>query len=160
MRLDDATSRFELVDSEVQSDLIFIVDSITNRENHFLDLSNAFDDYQRNLLWISFTVSLILVFVTPYVFIFLLTGFQKQDSSLVERAWMMSWLAAGQFAYIFLFIWAGFFPHFSWSSFHEWDFYEIVTGLLLLSPVWLSFIPAIGGFVTVGKMFLNFSTCL
>jgi len=159
VRLDDAvtsTERFKLVNGEDQSDLVFMVDSITNQENHLPDAT--FNDNQQFLTLISFIVSVILAFVVPYAFILLLTRFRNQDSSLAERAWMMSWLAASQLSYIFVFTWGVALPHFSWSSIH-WDAVGITAGLMLFFPVWVSFIPAFGGLVTVGKMFLEFNTC-
>jgi hypothetical protein len=154
VRLDDGratTRRFKLFNYDDPADFVFGVDSVTNQENEVpYDVwTNDHDD----LIVISWIVSFIIVFVIPYAFIFLLTRLHKRDRSLAERAWVMSWLVANQLIFVVLFVWGIVIPHFSWSR---------PTGTvvpIVLVPVSLMFIPAIGGFVTVGKMVFNFGSC-
>jgi hypothetical protein len=151
VRLDDggdSTRRFKLVGCDDPADFTLGVDSVTNQENELP--SDLWADDHDGLVGISLIISSIIVFVIPYVFIFLLTGFHKRGSSLAERAWMMSWLVANQLAFTILFVWGIGFPQFSWSWISFFMFF------IAFSPV---LIPAIGGFVTVGKMAFNFGSC-
>jgi hypothetical protein len=86
--------------------------------------------------------------ILPYLFIFLLTSFHKGHSTVTQRAWLMSWLVFNQ-----LFSLEGVLAN------------PMVTVAATASP-YVVFVcilayatPAIGGFVMVGKMLLEFGSC-
>jgi hypothetical protein len=143
------TRRFKLVGCGDPADFVFGVDSVTNFENEKpATESTEPQSRQDRLFFSSWIVSSMIVFVIPYVFIFLLTRFHKQDSSLAERAWMMSWLVANQLSFVILIVFGALLPQISVEHF--------MYLLLLMSP---ALIPAIGGLVTVGKMAFKFGSC-
>ncbi|KAF9458546.1 hypothetical protein BDZ94DRAFT_1270308 [Collybia nuda] len=92
----------------------------------------------------------VLLGVFPHVFIFLLTRFRKGHSTRAERAWMMSWLVFNQFfAQVGLdFGEARSVIGISWYG---------VIMFYLATLIYAT--PAIGGFVIVGKMLLEFTPC-
>ena len=88
-----------------------------------------------------FLVALIL----PHVIIFALTRFRANHSTVVQRAWMMAWLAADQFS--------------ACSTFACWVLWKKRQNII---PDWLQkcfygvlMITGIGGFVQVVKMYLQ-----
>jgi hypothetical protein len=154
---DQATARrFKLVSCDDPADFVFRVESVTNQKDElpYDDGGGPCTEDQAraaHLFLISWIVSPLIVFVIPYVFIFLLTRFHKRDSSLAERAWTISWLVANQLTFVVLFLWSLAFPQHSW----DWDPEVISYHIFVL----LMSIPAIGGFVTVGKMAFSFGSC-
>ncbi|CCM06005.1 uncharacterized protein FIBRA_08248 [Fibroporia radiculosa] len=104
------------------------------------------------ILYIS--ISFIVALLIPYVLIYVFTNFDKgEKSTFAQRAWMMTWLAADQVSALGTLIawlvwtkWAGVIP-----TFVHYCFISVLT------------IPAMGGFIVVGQMFLEdrgFGTCL
>ncbi|KDQ56140.1 hypothetical protein JAAARDRAFT_195344 [Jaapia argillacea MUCL 33604] len=97
----------------------------------------------------------VLVFLAlPYMVIYGLSRFEARGSTLSERIWMMLWLSSGQyFSGAFLVIVPIHAPHTLLTS------WKRLNGLPLLTCIILP-IPAIGGFITVGKMLLaSHPTC-
>jgi hypothetical protein len=103
-----------------------------------------------SLLYV-FLFSLILV-ILPYVFIFLLTNFRKGGSTSAQRGWMMSWLVFSQISSFF---------GFSYSTTEAYNLANplAATTMVVMILAWST--PAIGGFVVVGRMLLEFQvgTC-
>ncbi|KDQ51480.1 hypothetical protein JAAARDRAFT_199128 [Jaapia argillacea MUCL 33604] len=107
-----------------------------------------------SLLYVVTLASLLL----PYMVIFTLSKFKAGGSTLAQRAWMMSWIASGQLA---LLIFAAQYiqnPHLRLATFsiqlHRPTSY--FTGNKLLLCLLIFAIPAVGGFITVGKMLAEF----
>ncbi|KDQ52785.1 hypothetical protein JAAARDRAFT_198115 [Jaapia argillacea MUCL 33604] len=94
-----------------------------------------------------------LALILPYVVNFALSGFHERGSTLAERAWLMAWLSSGQLVLIFFMILFSAIPHFAPSSVHP------VVFAFFLVIVTIFAIPAVGGFVMVGKMLFEFGTC-
>ncbi|KZT70054.1 hypothetical protein DAEQUDRAFT_238134 [Daedalea quercina L-15889] len=90
-------------------------------------------------------VSLFLIaLIMPYALIYALTGFRPNGSTVSQRAWMMAWLAADQLSSCgTLIAWA------VWKRFHD-----IIPTNVQYACVIALMVPGVGGFVTVGRMFL------
>ncbi|KAH9836242.1 uncharacterized protein C8Q71DRAFT_848476 [Rhodofomes roseus] len=87
----------------------------------------------------------IIALVSPHALIYSLTGFHPNGSTVAQRGWMMSWLAADQASSLLtLFFW------YAWKNW-RCDIPDMVHyicfGLLM--------IPGVGGIVTVALMFLT-----
>ncbi|TFY57309.1 hypothetical protein EVJ58_g7098 [Rhodofomes roseus] len=87
----------------------------------------------------------IIALVSPHALIYGLTGFHPNGSTVAQRGWMMSWLAADQASSLLtLFFW------YTWKNW-RCDIPDMVHyicfGLLM--------IPGVGGIVTVALMFLT-----
>jgi len=145
VKTSNTTKRFKLVDRNVDfgDALTFYVDSITNQpKSKHKPYSN------REHPWI-----IVLVVLLPYLFIYLLTRFHKQRSTVAQRGWMMSWLVLNQVAS-------------GWASnvgpTHLALFGGAAPGLVAML-VFFAIAPyivvAVGGFVMVGKMLIEFGSC-
>lgn len=90
-------------------------------------------------------ISLFLVaLLMPYALLHAMTGFQPSASTVSQRVWMMAWLAADQFSsFVVLVDWL------MWKTKHE-----LIPKRAIYMTLTLLTIPGIGGFVTLGKMFL------
>ena len=125
-------------------------------------------DY-RNYQWIaSITGSLIFViaiFSQP-VFVFLISGFNHGQSTLIQRIWMLGWLIANEVSVAIglIVFWNRFYLRFYWhltffssllKTLFNWRILVVVMLLLLVYAF------AIGGFVTVGAMLRaeNYQLC-
>jgi len=101
----------------------------------------------------------VLSFFLPYLLIFILTKFNKRESTLAERAWMMSWLSASQAIVLDMIGISQVDPNFIFLSNKESLTAWISFFLFFLLPLILLITPVIGGFVMVGKMLLEFGNC-
>ena len=147
------TKRFKLIEDNSKKEACdgntfhFYVCPATNEEVPKSDSELAVSlTYLKCLYYLCFTI----LAVVPYVFIFLLTGFRNGNSTTAERGWMMSWLAASQVSIFFSFQFTtedNYFMASPWAA----GFVFII--ILIMST------PAIGGFVMVGKMLLEFDAC-
>lgn len=88
-----------------------------------------------------------LVIPLPYIINYVLSHFKKENSTVAERAWMLAWLCATQVSPLIYIVSGGF-------------------GRLHRRILWLGMtllmVPAIGGFIMVGKSYLEdmgFKTC-
>ena len=86
-----------------------------------------------------------LALVIPHVFIYLLSGYKKNHSTVAERAWMLSWVCANQIS-LFLYSMVLFVPK------GDQSVLQLMWAVLFASP-------AIGGYVVVGKMLKQFGSC-
>jgi len=94
------------------------------------------------ILAINFAVILVMLYASligPYVIIHMLTGFKAQGSTAAQRGWLMAWLVVSQVAG---FVW-GFIFSAKVSRLLFW----------ILIPILIT--PALGGFYTVGMMYLD-----
>ena len=112
--------------------------------------------------------------VLPYVLISFLTGFQKRESTIVERVVMISWVVANQVCMLFSGVMFMLFPPLSMFQIlnlpRETIFEATSSGrkILLILFVQIPVIvfsltvyygPSIAGFVVVGKMLREFGAC-
>ena len=145
------TGRFQLIESgdAIDDDPLttfhFHVSAVTNQEKVQKRLG---EDLAEIVSFFHSFINLILM-ILPYVFIFLLTGFRKGDSTEAQRGWMMSWLVFNQ-----VFSLCGFL-----FSINHIDIGGPMQAALCIMIILLYSIPAIGGFVVVGRMLLEFGTC-
>ncbi|EPT02117.1 hypothetical protein FOMPIDRAFT_1118799 [Fomitopsis schrenkii] len=86
----------------------------------------------------------LVALITPYALIYALTGFRPNGSTVSQRAWMMAWLAADQLS--------------SFGTLVAWVVWKHLHDVIPTKAqyAWLAalMIPGIGGFVSVGRMFL------
>ncbi|TFK49519.1 hypothetical protein OE88DRAFT_1736536 [Heliocybe sulcata] len=115
------------------------------------------DEYKNN--WTAFCslslwsfVTAASCFIAPYMIIYGLTRFEKNDSTVSERAWMMGWLAVGN--------WYGLriFAHTrnKWRLGSRFMFGLKKSDLLefiLCTPA------AIGGYIQLAKMYISYGSC-
>jgi hypothetical protein len=158
VRTGNDVRQFRLVKDE--DVLPIVVDSITNGEN--LLREDTLSTTKLSLLLASFILPILIAIILPYIFIYALTRFHPRNSTPVERVWMMSWLVANQIACILVFMVTMFYPDFSWVSLNRLrkirpDYFWFLITLVI--PLPLLFIPAVGGFVMVGKMLTTFRSC-
>ena len=98
-----------------------------------------------SLIYILFSCTLAIL---PYVFIALLTGFLEGDSSTsAQQGWMLSWLVFNQLSSAY------------GSLFSITDIASPTQAAVFVVTILVWSTPAIGGFVTVGSMLLEFGTC-
>ena len=152
------TRRFTLVDynKPTLADYDFIIDSTTNQG------LTSVNDTMSNANTVSVIASALVVFVLPHMFIYALTGFHPGKSTVAERVWMMSWLVASQLAYIVIVVLSATAPEYSWSflfTLYKTDNESFRSHVLFVLPLLFLCIPAIGGFVMVGKTYLEFGSC-
>jgi hypothetical protein len=148
VRVGQSTRRFKLLKHDkIPGACVFGVSSLTNQAAMLKsnESPNAIPGY---LLLIGSLSVLIL----PSAFIYGLTKFKKEGSTLMQRVWMMFWLCVNQASF---FIFAPL--SFSDPSFHILSGNGLGLGVLVFAL--LLVIPAIGGFVMVGKMLAEFGTC-
>lgn len=88
------------------------------------------------------TIPLLII---PHIFIFLLTGYKKNHSTIAQRAWMLSWVCANQLSLFFYFM-VLIIPR------GDQTILQIMWAILFASP-------AIGGYVEVGMMLKQFGSC-
>ena len=155
------TGRFKLIEDDTAIDddpltFHFYVSALTNQAK----IMKREEPYRKLFGWtvlpkmFKFDTRSILIYglfystlgILPHVFIFLLTGFGNGDSTSAQRSWMITWLLFNQLSSGYGFL-------FSITSTDEHNTFLIVGSILLLST------PAIGEFVMVGKMLLEFGTC-
>jgi hypothetical protein len=155
VRTSSTTKRFKLVDRDDCDDdaLTFYVDSIMNQPISEHQDQDVEVDCNSWLYVIFFIMTLIL----PLVFIFLLTGFHKRRSTTAQRAWMMTWLVYNQLASTNGIVGSLTNVTIFGGAVNKFQVVGIA-GLLFLMGVLYS-IPAIGGFVMVGKMLIEFGSC-
>ncbi|KAI0728447.1 hypothetical protein C8Q72DRAFT_779816 [Fomitopsis betulina] len=94
----------------------------------------------------------LVALITPWALIYALTGFRPNGSTVSQRAWMMAWLAADQLS--------------SFGTLVAWvvwkHFLDIIPTKVQYAWLIALLIPGIGGFVSVGRMFLadnHFGPC-
>ena len=87
----------------------------------------------------------LIAMILPHVFIYALTGYRANQSSVAQRSWMMVWLAADQFS--------------ACSTLACWILWKKRQNVI---PDWLQkgfyavlMVAGVGGFVTVAKMYLQ-----
>ena len=130
------TGRFKLIEADDDDPLTFHfhVSTLTNQEK----VPNREVEPEAVLVIYSLFACILII---PYIFISVLTGFRNGDSTHAQRGWMMSWLVFNQILSVFGF---GCFTN------------DISTPLAVTIGYSA---PAIGGFVMVGRMILEFGTC-
>lgn len=125
-------------------DTSFDISSITHDGQHD---ENEVKPYKKRhwLRYFAIALAFLITMLAPYAVIYFFSGFRKGQSTTAQRRWMMSWLVADQVSaagtFVFWWIWqkhGNIIP----IAVH----YAGVAGLL---------VPAIGGLVTVGAMFLE-----
>ena len=92
------------------------------------------------------TVLAIGAYLAPIVVAFILTRFEKQQSTLSQRIWILIWLLIGEVYGIFALIRAG-------LRFRHWS------GVSLLLYLGIYSAPGIGVWVFVAKMILEGGIC-
>lgn len=137
------TGRFKLIEGDDDDPLTFHfhVSALTNQEK-----APKREKPQKSVSLIFFFFNLILI-ILLYVFISLLSGFRKRDSTSAQRGWIISWLVFNQVFSVYGLMFT--FP----------DIGGPVQGVVLAVTILVLSIPAIGGFVMVGRMLLEFGTC-
>ena len=91
------------------------------------------------------TVLAIGAYLAPYVVAFILTRFETQQSTLLQRVWIVSWLVVGQICGL----WGlSFRPV---LSFRHWKTMSLIVGI--------SVVPGIGVWVFVAKMIMEGGIC-
>jgi hypothetical protein len=94
---------------------------------------------------------LVLTFMlAPIAIVGGLSRFQPGESSLSERAWMMSWLVVGTVSSAWVRL-----IHVSYTD-DAWSLSTAFKAASFVLPLW---IPALGGMVTVGKMIQDYGAC-
>lgn len=149
VRVGQSTRRFKLLKgNKIPAAFIFGVSSLTSQATR-LELTKSDNASPGYLLLIGSLSVLIL----PFAFIYGLTKFRKEESSSAQRVWMMAWLCFNQASFLL------FAPlSFSQPSFHILAGNGLGLGMLVFTLPLI--IPAIGGFVVVGKMLAEFGTCV
>ena len=139
------TRRFKLIEGDDDDPLTFHfhVSALTNQEK-----VPKREDISGTIFLVFLSIFFILI-ILPYVFIFLLTGFRKGDSTKAQRGWMVSWLVFDQ---IFTSNGLAF-------SISHIDISEPTQAAKFVLGILVFCAPAIGGFVVVGRMILEFGTC-
>ncbi|KAF9461554.1 hypothetical protein BDZ94DRAFT_1237555 [Collybia nuda] len=153
LKIDGITSRFLLVhDSNEEDDRTLYVSASNNESKTEVKSDSPFNSGNLRMGIVSpvGTITLTLLHVLPHIFIFLLTKYQNGHSTHAERAWMMSWLVFDQFL-----AQMGFFLGDTRSMMTIPLYWTIMLYICTLAYA----VPAIGGFVMVGKMLLEFSPC-
>ena len=92
---------------------------------------------------ITITSLFFVALIMPYALLYVMTGFHPSESTVSERAWMMAWLAADQFSSFCVLI--------DWLM---WKKHKLIPLWILYACLGLLTIPSIGGYVTLGRMFL------
>ena len=108
-------------------------------------------------LILSVYVATFLGLVLPSVFIFALTKFHKQQSTVAQRAWHISWLVTNQSIGCYLAMFS--LQHPMTSLPVEPKIWHHMGFILVLVYLWLYLAPSIGEFVTVVEMIHSFGTC-
>jgi predicted benzoate:H+ symporter BenE len=93
-----------------------------------------------------------LVGLLPILIVFLISQFKPGDSTYAQRSWLMTWMVFGGL----------FGPIIEWRR-DELMNYGSSTGAAQLSTIGFSAffaVPAIGGFVVVGQMLIQYGACL
>lgn len=104
------------------------------------------------VIWTSVEILIcgLLLQVPQYLLLYFLTKFEKKQSTLPQRAWMMAWVCANQASFFAFACLSTLWPHFLNSSRKR----------LVLFVALLPFgVAAIGGLVEVGLMMKYFQTC-
>jgi hypothetical protein len=170
LRQNDTTKDFTLIDSACKDDDAYVlkVHPILDREPKSMgDIVRAGQRIWIDVLsthWGLFAVvATFLGLALPYLVIYALTRFRQQQSTVAQRAWIISWLVTNQLVGLSLFVLSTNHPSLSFTL-HRPLTPGIITYAaytVFLFFLWLSLpmIPAIGGFVTVGKMLFEFGTC-
>ena len=123
--------------------------------SHYNKLSDRRDAYWPML---TVCVAMFLGFVLPYLFIFALTKFRKQQSTVAQRAWHISWLVANQIIGGNLAAVSLRHPMTSLPvGSKTWHYIGFILVLVYFCGLYLA--PSIGEFVTVGEMIHSFGTC-
>lgn len=100
-------------------------------------------------------ILLVGVLASPYLIIYMLTGYNPEESAFSERFWLTTWLVFGQLAIAGRVMWA-FVNRFMGDGLRR----ELKWGLVIsvvCGVVWM--VPAFGGFIVVAKMILKSETC-
>ncbi|KDQ51960.1 hypothetical protein JAAARDRAFT_198619 [Jaapia argillacea MUCL 33604] len=166
--ISDVTQRFLYhAGGDIASDAFeFEVSSMANQD-HIPDGGYMYDDLKRplsaNLAILGIPIMILASFILPYVVVFIFSGFEAGRSTLAQRAWIMSWASSGQLSLLSFGLIIFLHPHFSLSTWKEAAKNSIfgpgwIPRLILPSLILLP-IPAIRGFITVGKMLKEFGTC-
>ncbi|KDQ51465.1 hypothetical protein JAAARDRAFT_211082 [Jaapia argillacea MUCL 33604] len=157
------TRKFEYRHGESEADYVFKLLSYANQDH----IPNGGYVGSHGSLRSQYLAAGLLIFVPliylllPYVVIFALSGFKTRGSILAQRAWLMSWIASGQLLLlVFLFQYLEN-PHFRLATFsiQRRHLTSFITGNKLLLCLLVLAIPAVGGFIMVGKMLVEFGTC-
>lgn len=141
-----STRKFKLFKSgEIPGALIFGVSSLTNQAER-----PKIEDPKDMTLAFLFFVGALSVLILPYVVINGFTKFKEEESTRSQRAWMMAWLCGNQMS---------FFPLAFLSIGNPSVQISSGDGVFVLMVSLLPAVAAFGGFVTVGKMLVEFETC-
>jgi hypothetical protein len=170
MKKGDSTTDFTLVDQKCKDEDAYVLEihPILDREPKTMkDIVKAGQKIWVDVLsthWGVFAgVATFLGLGLPYLVIYFLTKFHKQQSTVAQRAWVISWLVANQAVGLSLFVLSVNHPSLSFTLPRPLrpGMIPYASMTLCLFVVWLSLplVPAIGGFVTVGKMLFEFGTC-
>ena len=90
----------------------------------------------------------------PFIVIAALTKFDDGGSSYAQRAWTMAWLCAGQGLTFWLVL-----QYMFMSPLLRYLSSEMLDSITVPIAMGLFSVPAIGGFVVVGKMLMEYGTC-
>jgi hypothetical protein len=92
----------------------------------------------------------LLLQIPQYLLIYFLTNFQKRQSTLAQRAWMMAWVCANQLI---------FFPFACISALWPQFLIHPRNRLILFVAMSPLLVAAVGGFVEVGLMMKYYESC-
>ncbi|KDQ52007.1 hypothetical protein JAAARDRAFT_198658 [Jaapia argillacea MUCL 33604] len=164
VKVDDITRKFKFHpspkyisddDSSPPSDYVFKISPYSNQREiprgcYITPTTSALHDILQYMTLLAIPLALAL----PYVIIYFLSGFHKEQSTVAERGWMMAWLSSGQLAFLILGLLIVDYPSLSFSTLGDtWRGSGLVVIILPL------IIAPIGGLFMVGKMLMEFGTC-
>jgi len=140
------TGRFKLIESDDDDPLTFHfhVSALTNQE----EVLKREETTKADII-VFHLFSIVILNILPFAFIYLFTGYSKGNSTSAQRGWMLSWLSFNQFFAFF---------GFKFSLRHIDIDRPLLAAYYVLLILFFS-IPAIGGFVVVAKMLLEFGAC-
>ncbi|KDQ51972.1 hypothetical protein JAAARDRAFT_184571 [Jaapia argillacea MUCL 33604] len=162
---DEVTRRFVYQPRKGSATHVFTVSSWANQD-HIPDGGYVHAKFTQARGWIAFgglLIATLASLILPYIVIFIFSRFEAGRSTIAQRGWMMAWASSGQLALLSFGLVNLYFSHFSLSTWEEaaknsafgrgWIPRLVLPSLILLP------IPAIGGFVAVGRMLKEFGTC-
>jgi mannose/fructose/N-acetylgalactosamine-specific phosphotransferase system component IIC len=117
-------------------------------------------DHKRHNFKGSFTVTYLVpvsIGSLSIVIIYLLTKFQKGQSLYSQRAWTMAWLTVGIASGGMVNMMTRALVPNQLKKHSNWHFLWRYLGFILGFGIFL--VPAIGGFVTVGQMLMEYGDC-
>ena len=91
-----------------------------------------------------------IVVAIPVAVVAALSGFRAGESTLAQRAWLMSWLVVGSISSIWVWVVR------SALTYREMSLLSVLFHFSILLPIW---VPAAGGMATVGLALKDYGIC-